>query len=238
MAPMKVEIWSDIACPWCAVGSARLTQALDGWEHADEVEIVWRSFELDPTAAAVREGGDYATALATKYGVSRVEGQQMIDTMTATGAEVGVEMRFDRIRPGNTFDAHRLVHLAADRGLQHEMKAAFLRAYLADGEPIGEHQALRRVAVATGLDAAEVDEVLSSDRYARDVRSDEALAQQLGINAVPFFVIDRTYGVAGAQTPDVLRGVLEKARGEANPLQVVGAGPDHAPGCDGDTCSL
>ena len=234
---MKVEIWSDIACPWCAVGSARLTQALDGWEHADEVEILWRSFELDPSAPTVRDG-DYATALATKYGVSPAEGQQMIDTMTATGAADGVEMRFDRIRPGNTFDAHRLVHLAADRGLQHEMKAALLRAYLTDGEPIGEHTALRRVAVATGLDAAEVDEVLGSDRYARDVRADESLAQQLGISAVPFFVIDRTYGVAGAQTPDVLRGVLEKARGEATPLQVVGAGSDHAPGCDGDTCSV
>ena len=236
---MQVEIWSDIACPWCAVGSARFAEALAGWEHADTVEVRWRSFELDPSAPATRDG-DYATALATKYGVGLDEGRAMIDRMTATAAEAGVELRFDRIRPGNTFDAHRLVHLAHSVGRQHEMKQAFLTAYLTDGEAIGDHEALRRVAVATGLDAAAVDEVLATDRFAEDVRADERLAGQLGITAVPFFVVDRRFGVAGAQTADVLRSVLERARAESAPLTVVGAAAADAaaPGCDGDTCAV
>lgn len=242
---MQVEIWSDVVCPWCAVGRARFQQALATFDHADAVEVRWRSFELDPQAPAERQGSQ-RDHLAHKYGRSPDEAQAMLDQMTATAAEVGLEFRFDRARAGNTFDAHRLLHLAHDRGgspLQDTVKDALLTGYLRDGEPIGDPQALARLATSAGLDADEVAEVLAGDRYAAEVRADEDQAHEFGISGVPFFVIDRRYAVSGAQPAEALHGALTEAWRQQRPLTMVGqagAGTDeptsHQHG-DGEACA-
>lgn len=233
---MRVEIWSDVVCPWCYVGKRRFEKALAAFPHRDQVEVVWRSFELDTSAPAERVG-DYAQLLATKYGFSVERGQEMVDTMTATAAQDGLDFHFERARTGNTFDAHRLLHLAAERGVQDAVKERLLKAAFTDGEPVGDREALVRLVAEAGLDADEARTVLAEGTYADAVRADEAEAQRFGISGVPFFVVDRTYGVSGAQPADVLLQVLEKAWDERTPVQLVPAG-GAAPGCDGDACAV
>ena len=223
---MQVEIWSDVACPWCAVGKRRFEAALRSFEHADEVTLRWRSFELDPTAprgAAGPGDTDYVGRLAAKYGTDRASAQGMIDHMTATAAEDGWRFRFDRIRPGNTFDAHRLLHLAADRDRQDAVKERFLAGYLEDGAAIGDPVTLRALATGAGLDDTEVADVLASDAYADAVRADERQAREFGISGVPFFVIDRRFGVSGAQPAAALLQALEQAWTARSELAFVGA---------------
>ena len=234
---MKVEIWSDVVCPWCYIGKRRFEQALAGFPHRDEVEVVWRAFELDPSAPAERTGG-YAEHLAGKYGVPLAQAQSMIDTMTATAAQDGLEFSFGTARPGSTFDAHRLLHLAAERGVQDAVKERLLRATFTDGEPIGDHDTLVRLVAEAGLDAEEARDVLASDRYAAEVRGDQRQARAYGITGVPFFVVDGRYGVSGAQPADALLEVLSRAWAERSPLQMVSAGGSDAPGCDGDGCAV
>ena len=225
---MHVEIWSDIACPWCYVGKRRFEAALAAFEHRDEVRVTWRSFELDPSAPREREG-DGAAHLARKYGTSREQALAMHQRMTATAAEDGLDFRFDLARGGNTFEAHRLVHLAEAHGVQDAMKERLMRAYLTEGEAIGDPAVLERLAVETGLPAGEVREVLASDRYADEVRDDERTATSLGITAVPFFVIDRRIGAAGAQPPEVLGELLRRGWAERPAIPVVATG---------DTCGV
>ncbi len=213
---MRVDIWSDIACPWCYVGKRRFEVALARFSRAAEVEVAWRAFELDPAAPRVRDkGSSYAARLAKKYGVSPARAEAMISHMTDVGAAEGLEFRFDRIQSGNTFDAHRLLHLAGERGKQDALKQRLLCAYFTEGEPIGEQQTLLRLATETGLDTDEVSATLQSDAFAREVRDDEDQARSLGINGVPFFVFAGRYGVSGAQAPDVLLRVLERTHEES-----------------------
>ena len=233
---MKVEIWSDVVCPWCYIGKRRFEQALAGFPHRDEVEVVWRAFELDPSAPAERTGG-YAENLAAKYGVPLAQAQQMIDTMTSTAAQDGLDLRFDTARPGSTFDAHRLLHLAGERGVQDAVKERLLRATFTEGEPIGDAETLVRLVAGAGVDADEAREVLGSDRYAAEVRGEEQQARAYGISGVPFFVVDGRYGVSGAQPAEALGQVLAQAWAERSPLQMVASGAS-APGCDGDTCAV
>jgi predicted DsbA family dithiol-disulfide isomerase len=221
---VNVEIWSDIACPWCYVGKRRFEAALAEFEHRDQVTVTWRSFELDPTAPLAREQ-DGATHLAEKYGSSREQALAMQQNMTEVAAQDGLDFRFDIARGGNTFDAHRVLHLAAAHGLQDAMKERLMRAYLTEGELIGDPAVLLRLAVEVGLDADETREVLATDQYAADVRDDEREASSLGIRAVPFFVVDRAIGASGAQAPEVLLGMLNRAWAERQPaFPVVAAG--------------
>jgi predicted DsbA family dithiol-disulfide isomerase len=228
---MQVEIWSDIACPWCYVGKRRFEAALAGFEQRDQVRVTWRSFELDPGAPRERDV-DGATHLADKYGTTRERALEMQRSMTAAAAGDGLEFRFDIARGGNTFDAHRLVHLAAEHGVQDALEERFMRAYLTEGEPIGDPDALARLAVEAGLAEAEVRDVLTTERFAEEVRADERTALELGINAVPFFVLDRALGAAGAHPPEALRGLLERGWRERSPLAVVAEGQACGPdGC-------
>ena len=233
---MRVEIWSDVVCPWCYVGKRNFEAALSRFKHRDEVEVIWRAFELDRSAPTEREG-DYATHLARKYGMSVEQARTMIATMTETGARAGATLDFERARPGNTFDAHRLIHLAGERGVQDAVKERFLRATFTEGEPIGDRSTLLRLAVEAGLPEDETARVLENGIYAEEVRAEENLAFELGISAVPFFVIDRKFGVPGAQPPDVLLGALERAWEKSAPaLEPVGDAS--APGCDGEACAV
>jgi predicted DsbA family dithiol-disulfide isomerase len=236
---VKVEIWSDVVCPWCYIGKRRFETALARFEHRDQVEVEWRSFELDPTSESAHgpgDGPDHADLLAGKYGMTRAEAQQAIARTAAAAAAEGLDFRMDRALHSNTFDAHRVIHLAAQHGLQGVVKERLMRAYFTEGEPVGDRDALVRLAVDAGLDRADVEKVLDSDEHADAVRADEAEARALGINGVPFFVLDRRYGVSGAQPPEQLLAALEQAWSERSPLQVVGSpgsGADAACGPDG-----
>lgn len=212
---MRVDIWSDVVCPWCYVGKRRFEAALARFPHRDDVDVVWHSFELDPRAPRLRDG-DRLEHLATKYGVTREQAATMDRRIDEAAQGLDLEIRLDRTRSGNTFDAHRLLHLAAEQGLAGAVKERFLRGYFTDGAPIGDPAALARLAVEAGLPAADVDDVLGGDRYADAVRADEAKARAYGATAVPFFVIDETYGIAGAQAPEVFTNVLERAWSETH----------------------
>ncbi|HEU4727566.1 MAG TPA: DsbA family oxidoreductase [Kofleriaceae bacterium] len=236
MEKLRIDIWSDIACPWCYIGKRRLEAALDRFAHRGEVDIAWRAFELDPSAPRVRDTSQsYAERLARKYHASPAQAQAMIDRMVGTAAGDGIEMRFDHIRPGNTFDGHRLLHLALEHDQQDALKERLFRAYLTEGKAIGEPEVLAALACEVGLDEQEVRAVLGSDRYAAEVRADEALARELGITGVPFFVMAGRLGVSGAQTSDVLLGALDRAWAELGKPELeqfaegAACGPD---GCD------
>lgn len=216
MKKLRIDIWSDIACPWCHVGKRRLEAALAQFPHANDVEITWHAFELDPSAPRTIDTStvSYANRLAKKYRSSVTEAQGMIDRMTEVARADGLDFHFEKIRPGNTFDAHRVVHLAGERGKQDAVKERFLRAYLGEGEAIGDPETLVRLAAEAGLDAEEVRATLAGDAYAKEVRADEAEAADVGIRGVPFFILGGRYAISGAQPAELLLRALNQAWNE------------------------
>ena len=207
---VRIDVWSDVVCPWCYLGKRRLERALADFEHRDAVEVRWRSFELDPNAPAVREG-DPAGRLARKYGISVEEARAGSERLTSLAAAEGLQYRLQEARSGNSFDAHRLLLLAEARGMQDQLKERLLAAYLCEGQAIGDTNVLRAQAVAVGLNPAEVSAVLESDSYAEDVRADEAEAAELEITGVPFFLVGGRFGIPGAQEVDTMLAVLRRA---------------------------
>ncbi|MEV0209662.1 DsbA family oxidoreductase [Streptomyces sp. NPDC050788] len=232
---MKVEIWSDIACPWCYVGKARFEKALAAFPHRDGVEVVHRSFELDPGRAK----GDVQpviTMLTRKYGMSEAQARAGEENLGAQAAAEGLEYRTSGRDSGNTFDMHRLLHLAKERGRQDELIQTFYRANFAEERSVFSEgdERLVELAVAAGLDAHEARKVLADPTaYADEVRADEREAAELGANGVPFFVLDRKYGVSGAQPAEVFTQALTRAWGERPPLQLIDEGDAEACGPDG-----
>ncbi|MEZ4399887.1 MAG: DsbA family oxidoreductase [Kofleriaceae bacterium] len=225
--PVRIDVWSDVACPWCYVGKRRLEAAL-AVTPGVEVEVVWRSFELDPDAPAVRaDGRSNVERLAAKYRRTVAEAQAMVDNLTAVAATEGLALRFDRMVVGNTFDAHRLLHLAARAGCQGALKERLLAAYFTEGRTVSDRATLVELAGEVGLASAEVEAVLAGDAHAEEVRADEALARELGISGVPCFVIDRRFAVSGAQPAAVLAAALAKATASAAA----------APACGPDGCA-
>ncbi len=227
---MQVEVFSDVVCPWCYIGKRRLEQALDGFAHRDDVTVTFRSFQLDPTTPK-DVTGTQVERLAEKYGVSIAQAEAMNARVSGVAAGVGLDLHLDIAHPANTFDAHRLLHFAAERGTQAALKERLLTAYFSRGEDVGDPESLADLAAEVGLDRDEARAVLASDRYADAVREDLSLARAFGIDAVPFFVIDRKYGIAGAQDVAVLRDALEQAWATAHPLTMVGA--ENAAGASG-----
>lgn len=211
--PLSVEVWSDVVCPWCRIGRSHLETALTAFEHSPDVEVTWRSYELDRRAPAVRSES-IAELLVRATGEDDEEVATSLASMTRRGADLGLEFRFDLTRSGNSFDAHRLLHLARGSGMQGALKERLFRGYFAEGEAIGDPEALERLAVEAGLDRVEVRDVLGSDRFAADVRADEVEAEAIQISGVPYFVIDRRYAVPGAQSAERLLGVLRQAWAE------------------------
>ncbi len=230
---MDVEIWSDIACPWCYIGKRRFEAALAEFEHRDDVRVTWRSFELDPSAPHEREG-DNATRIAEKYGITVERAREMGRTVSDAAAGEGLDFHLDIQRSGATFDGHRVIHLAAERGLQDAMKERLLHAYFTEGQLISDHETLVRLAVEVGLDEDEVRATLAGDRFAADVRGDEQLAGQFGISAVPTFVVDRAIGASGAHPPEALLQLLEQGWERREPVTVIAGG--ETCGVDGEGC--
>jgi len=210
---VRVEVWSDVVCPWCYLGKRRLESALSEFPHRDQVDVVWRSFELDPGAPARREGSA-AEHLAQKYGMSEEQVAASWARLTALAEAEGLEYHLARTQRGSSFDAHRLIHLGGQYGLADAVKERLFRAYFTEGEPIGEPEVLQRLATEAGLPPDEVADVLATDRFASEVREDEDQARRLGISGVPYFVVDGRYGISGAQSADVLREALATAWAE------------------------
>ena len=228
---MEIEIWSDIACPWCYVGKRRFEAALAEFEHRDEVNVTWRSFELDPSAPRER-GGDLATRLAEKYGMTVEQARASQQQLTDAAAGDGLDFHFENARSGSTFDGHRVVHLAAEHDRQDAMKERLLRAYFTEGELIGDHDTLVRLAADVGLPEDEVRATLASDRFADAVREDELTAQRFGISAVPTFVVDRALGASGAHPPEQLLGLLRQGWANRPAVSVITGGEACGPdGC-------
>jgi predicted DsbA family dithiol-disulfide isomerase len=211
---MQVEIWSDVVCPWCYLGKRRFERALADFGHRDQVEVVHRSFELDPSAPP---GVTTPTIdmLAAKYAMSPEQAHQAQRQMEERAAADGLTFRMSGLRSGNTRDAHRLLQLAKETGQQNELMERLQRAYFTDGESIFDHESLARLAAEAGLDPGEASDVLASGRYTDHVETDEKMAEALGATGVPLFVIDRKYGISGAQPPETITAVLDRAWTEA-----------------------
>jgi predicted DsbA family dithiol-disulfide isomerase len=209
---LLVEVFSDLVCPWCYVGKRRLEHALERFPESGRVDVVWRSFELEPDAPATAE--PRAEALARRYGMTADEAAQRDAHMSTLTAEAGLEYRPDLVVVGRTFDAHRVLHAAAAAGLQAQVKERLLRAHFAEGRPLTDHDTLVELAGEAGLDRDGTRAALADGAYAGAVRADEREAAQLGITGVPFFVLGRRYAVAGAQPPELLLQALERAFAE------------------------
>ena len=235
---MKVEIWSDVACPWCYIGKRRFEAALAHFTHREQVEVTWRSYQLDP--GAPRDSGKRVNEiLSQKYGVSLSQAVAMNERVSAIAAQEGLEYHLEQAKYGNTFDAHRLIHLAATHRLQEEAEERLFKAYFTEGRVLGDAETLVQLVSELGIDADEARTVLNSDAYADEVRADEQRARAFGIGGVPFFAVDEKYGVSGAQPPEVLGEVLEQAWAESHPLIQVGRAPQNEAGsCDGESCAI
>jgi predicted DsbA family dithiol-disulfide isomerase len=208
---MQVEIWSDVVCAWCYIGKRRFEEALASFAGRDDVEVTWRSFELDPEGS--REPISLTRQLAEKYDIDADEAAERHARATRTAAGVGLELHLDRALSGNTFDAHRVIHLARAKGLQAEAQERLFRAYFSEGRPISDRETLAELGGSVGLDADEVRGMLESDRFADEVREDELTASRFGITGVPFFVLDRRLAMSGAQPAEVMLAALEQAAG-------------------------
>ena len=206
---MRVDIWSDVVCPWCYVGKARFERALSDFSHRDEVEVLFRAFELDPDYPE----GERETAvsmLTRKYGLP--EAQARAADARVAGLAEAEGLGYDSGRPvGNTFDIHRVIHLGREKGVQQELITAVNEAYFAHARRVFDRDVITEVAAGAGLDASAVREVLDGDAFADAVRQDELEARQLGISGVPFFVFDMALGVSGAQPAETFTSALNQA---------------------------
>jgi len=206
---MRVDIWSDVICPWCYVGKARFEKALGAFAHRDEVEVVYHSFELDPSSPRGQRESNLAM-LSKKFGKSPAEALALDDQVGSLARAEG--LGFDSRRPvGNTFDVHRVLHLGLDRGVQHALLGAVNEAYFAQARDVFDRDVLTEVAAGAGLDADEVGKVLDGEAYADEVRQDELQARQIGIGGVPFFVFDMALGASGAQPAELFASALSQA---------------------------
>ncbi len=233
---IKVEIWSDIACPWCYIGKHRFESGLARFAHRDQVEVIWRSYQLDPDAPRTTDK-TLNEVLAEKHGMSLAQATVLNAQLSATAANEGLDYHFERTRYSNSFDAHRLIQFARGRGRQGEMEERLFKAYFSEGKAIGDKDTLVELAADVGLDAGEAGAVLMSDTHADDVRADIARGAGLGIRGVPFFVIDGRYGVSGAQLPEAFQQVLRQVWTETHP-QVNLGDPQDGHVCNSDSCNV
>lgn len=212
---MKIDIWSDIVCPFCYIGKRHLEQALAGFDHADDVHITWHSFELDPNAPTTPQP-DLAAKIAQKYGLSREQAVASQEQIAAAAEAVGLQFNWREAQFGNTFDAHRLVHLAASHALADAAHERLMRAYFTEGADVVSPASLAALATEIGLPADEVDALFASDRFTDEVRADERAAAEIGISGVPFFVFDEKYAISGAQPVEVFSSALRRTWDEAH----------------------
>jgi predicted DsbA family dithiol-disulfide isomerase len=229
---VRIEIWSDVVCPWCYIGKRRLEKALSEFPHRDQVEIVWRSFQLDPSAPATPTE-TVVEHLGRKYGGGAAGARQMVEQVEALAAEEGLLFNHAEAPHVGTFDAHRLLHAAGEK--RGELKEALLHAYFVEAANVADHETLIRAAVEAGLDEVVVKGVLTSDEHADEVEADIRQAVAYGATGVPFFVVDQKFGISGAQSVETFAQVLDRAWTDSHPtLEVVGG----ADACGPDGCAI
>ena len=217
---MKIEVWSDFVCPFCYIGKRRLESALNQFEYKDEVELIFRSFELDPNFKNKFDENIHEI-IARKYGISIEQAKASNNQIVAQAKAIGLNYNFDDLIPTNTFDAHRLSHYAKTEGKANELAERILKAYFVDSLNISDHKALAALAGEVGLDSDEALKVLVSDKYGAEVRKDEENAARFGITGVPYFVFNDKYAVSGAQPPEAFLEVLEKVKKEEVSPEVI-----------------
>ncbi|MFC7430879.1 MULTISPECIES: DsbA family protein [unclassified Agrococcus] len=232
---MQVEIWSDIACPWCYIGKRRFEAALERFAFRDQVEVTYRSYQLDPTLPEHHDGTE-AEYLATRKGISVEQAEQMFAHVTQQARTVGLAYDFDALVVANSMRAHQILHLAKEHGVQAEVKEALLAAHFEQGRDIGDAGLLECIATAEGVPAEAVRQELATGSRIADVQQDVAEARALGIQGVPMVVLDRAYGVSGAQPEEVFLSALEQAWAARSPLQPVGTTADGEV-CGPDGCA-
>jgi predicted DsbA family dithiol-disulfide isomerase len=229
---VRIDVWSDIVCPFCHLGRRHLDLALERFEHAGEVGVVWHSFQLDPDAPAV-DRRPMVEVVAAKYGTSAEAMTEQMRRMERDAAAVGLEFRWEHLVGGNTYDAHRLLHFSRSVGREREVTDRVMRAWYTEGAAVGDAETLARLGAEAGLAADDVRGLLASDDFGIDVRTDLALASQIGVTAVPMFVLDQKYGVSGAQPVDVLLGAIRQV------WELQGTEPEEVAeqgGCGGGCC--
>jgi predicted DsbA family dithiol-disulfide isomerase len=207
---MKIEIWSDVICLWCYIGKRRFEMALAGFAQRDEMQVIWRSFELD-AQAPLQHPGTLNELRASKYHVSSQQAAAMNANVSGIAKEIWLEYHLENARPGNTFDAHRLLHFAATRGVGDRATERVMHAYFSEALPVGDRAALARLAPELGISESDVLAMLESDAYSDAVRADEARAAEFGVSGVPFFVFDEKFGISGAQPVEVFAEALQQA---------------------------
>lgn len=214
---MKIEIWSDIFCPFCYIGKRRFETALEQFENKSEVEIVYRSFELNPNAKRNYEG-DIHALISEKYGISYEEAKVNNNNIVKQAEILGLTFNFDTLIPTNSFDAHRMIHFAKSHGKMNEMIEALFKAYFTDSKNVSDYETLANIAKSIGLGNDEATKILNSDDFKKDVREDEEKAIKLGISGVPFFVMNEKFALSGAQPSEVFLSALGKVWDEENPV--------------------
>ncbi|SFE82113.1 Predicted dithiol-disulfide isomerase, DsbA family [Paenibacillus algorifonticola] len=216
---MKIEVWSDFACPFCFIGKQRFETALEQFANKDDVQVVFKSFEIDPQAPKSVDH-DVHDMLVGKYGMNRHQAIAMNNNIGKEAEDAGLAFQFDSIQLTNTFDAHRLAKYALEQGKERILQD-FFKAYFMEGRHLGDHETLIELAVQAGFNVDEIRHVLGGDDYAEEVRADEEKAQRLGATGVPFFVIDRKYALSGAQSSDKFLQTLTTAWKDSQLLQVL-----------------
>lgn len=207
---VKVEIWSDVVCPWCYIGKRRFEQALEQFEHKQDIDIEWKSFQLDPETKS-DPGKSIHQMLADKKGISVDRAREMNDHVTGLAREEGLTYNFDQAVVANTFDAHRLIQLAKKHGLGAKAEERLFKAYFTEGFNLADHDALVKLGSEIGLSEQDVSNMLSTNAYAEEVSRDAYEAYQLGIHSVPTFIFNEQYGISGAQEPELFLNTLRKA---------------------------
>lgn len=234
---MKVEIWSDFMCPFCYIGKRRFEAALNHFPNKEDVEVVYRSFELDPNAS-YKPGVSMTELLASKYGMSIEQAEASNRNITQQAAQLGLTYHLDKIIPANSFDAHRLVHFASQHDKMKEMTERLFLAYFTETRNLEDKELLADLAAEIGLSRDEASSVLNRDTFTSEVRADEEVAQRIGVRGVPFFVLGGKYAVSGAQPEEVFMDALQKAYGEEKPLILVNEDDNSAGACTDGSCDI
>ncbi len=206
---LKVQIWSDIMCPFCYIGKRRIEEALTNFAHKESVAIEWKSYQLDPSFIS-SSNDNLAEHLAEKYGRDLDWAQNMLDNMTENAKAAGIDFHFEKAIMANSHNSHRLLHLAKRHHLANELKEQLFKAYLTDGKDLNNLDVLSEIAISVGLNAEEVSQVLHSDAYSKEVKQDIQEANTIGVQGVPFFVFENKYAVSGAQPATAFLETLEK----------------------------
>ncbi|MFC7062046.1 DsbA family oxidoreductase [Halobacillus seohaensis] len=236
---MRIEVWSDFVCPFCYIGKRRLEQSLEQLSAEQPIDIVYKSFELDPQAIK-NTGQTIHEKLAAKYGKSLDEAKEMTANMTQQAEEVGLDFQFDQMISTNTFDAHRLAKFAETKGFGKEVAERFFHAVFTEAKDVGDHTTLVELASEIGLDKEEIRKVLASEEYSKEVRTEEAEAQEIGVQGVPFFVVNRKYAISGAQPTEVFVQSLQKVLDEekSTPAFESLSPEDNGASCTDDNCDV